>query len=130
MLYNLATCQQAPSGKTGGASRATRRPFQISRTHNLNHTHNSTQQHTTTTQDTGCFDHIYTGLKTEQQRVRYLSNTFLAAEVPACEVTASLALELLCTLEFVVDPTTLTTRLRRVVFVAFYDLHVHTSHQG
>ena len=45
--------------------------------------------------------------------------------VPACDVATAFlwTAEHLCNLESVVKNTTPTTRLRRVVFVAFYDLH-------
>ncbi len=117
---------EAPSGKTGGTSRATRRPFQYLAT--------TQQPHTTThthTQDTGNSDIIYTLLsKKTRAKTSQVSQQYIPSSrgVPACDVATALlwTLEHLLTPKCFVKSTTLTTRLGRVVFVAFYDLH-HTN---
>ncbi len=117
----LATCQRpqaarpaAPQGRRAGHS-------STSQPHN-----NHTQQHTHT-QDTGYSDIIYTLLSRTRAKTSQVSQQYIPSSrgVPACDVaTAWLwTLEHLFTPKFFVKSTTPTTRLGRVVFVAFYDLH-------
>ncbi len=115
---------EAPSGKTGGTSSQGRHAGHSSTSQPHN---NHTQQHTHP-QDTGFSDIIYTLLsKKTRAKTNQVSQQYIPSSrgVTACDVGTALlwTLEHLLTPKWFVKSTTPTTRLRRVIFVAFYDLH-------